>query len=177
MRITGGGSEKLFTPVEWEDYLKRGKERRKTAQQYALELQRASDAASMARTEREQVGQTRRLGITESGLGTRLGREQTFAKPLQAAQVNYYGAGAGKYGAEADVSRESLDYARSVRPYKQEGERLAAKRSGLLTDLYQKELDESPEPFSSEYIAQLLSGKAKKPLGKRIYEDYLRIGY
>lgn len=177
MRTIGGGSERLFTPEEMEEYIKRGAVKRKTAQQYALELQRAKDAAEMARTERGQVGETARLGMKEAGLGERLGREHTFARPLQTARIGYLGAGASKLGMETAMTEEELDYAKAVRPYKQEGERLKEKRSGLLTDLYQREIDESSVPFSSDYIASLLSGKAKKPLGKRVYEDYLRIGY
>jgi hypothetical protein len=168
---------KLFDPGEMEEYIKRGAKRRKTGQEYALELQRAVDAAQMTRTEREQVGETRRLGITETGLGRRLGRTQEFARPLQEAQTGYYGAGAEASRATAGLTRETSDYARTVRPYKQEQERLKEKRAGLLTDIYERELEEPTGAFTNEYIMSLLSGKAKKPLGKRVYEDYLQIGY
>ena len=85
MRITGGRSESLFTPEEMEEYIKRGAARRKNVQQYALELQRAKDAAEMARRERAEVGQTRRQGMIEAGELEQQRRLHTFAGPREMA--------------------------------------------------------------------------------------------
>lgn len=68
--------------------------------------------ASMAELERRQLGETRRLGMREAGLGERLGREQEFARPGQVAGVEKAGAEAELRRAQAGEERRSTRFTR-----------------------------------------------------------------
>jgi len=103
MRITGGGSESLFTPEEMEEYIKRGAVKRKQTADYQMELQRAVDAAQMARRERAEVGATRRQGMIEAGELEQQRRTQLFTGPQERALTE---------GAEAEAAASRLKVGR-----------------------------------------------------------------
>ena len=83
----------------------------------AFQTEQARDLAkiSMAELERAEVGETKRAEITEAGLGRRLGREQEFARPGQAAEIRRLKALGGLRGAEAEKVRYGTEFARGAR--------------------------------------------------------------
>ena len=76
--------------------------------------QTASSLASsrMAEAERAEAGATKRLGMKEAGLGARLEKEQTFAKPYQEAETRRSLARGGLRRAEAEKLSYDTEFAR-----------------------------------------------------------------
>jgi hypothetical protein len=141
---------KLFDPGEMEEYIKRGAARRKDIAGYQTELQRAVDAAAMARTEREQVGETRRVGIKEAGLGERLGRTQEFAKPLQMATT-------GKVLGEAAKGEYELGRKKVYEPQVESIMKSRADLAGLDVQALQQEIDAAKPPVAAPMEASALT--------------------
>lgn len=48
--------------------------------------------------------------LRQSGVMAKLGAEQAFEKPLQEAQIGYYGAGTGKLGAETAMTKLDIKH-------------------------------------------------------------------
>lgn len=83
--------------------------------EHALKLAEMGTKASMAEIERAQIGETKRTGMREAGLGTRLGREQEFARPLQKAEIGRMGGLKGLREAEAGKIRYGTEFAKGAR--------------------------------------------------------------
>jgi hypothetical protein len=72
-------------------------------------------ASRMAELERAETGATKRLGITEAGLGKRLKKEQEFARPKQSAEISKLGALERLRGAEAERVSYGTEFERGKR--------------------------------------------------------------
>lgn len=112
-----------------------------------------------------------RLGVEEAGLGRRQEAGFEFARPLRTAQTGLFRAETREATARTGLAAESLDYARSIRGYRQEQERQKEKRSRKLTDIYE---EEPGEGYWESYLEGLRTpGGGRKPLGGRLLEKYL----
>lgn len=101
-----------------------GEELRTERRKFSSETAKALAEATMAEIERQQLGKTRRARIAEegtikqeeikqAGLGKRLEKEQTYARPGQEAEIKRLGALGKLRGAEAGEQRRSTAFTRS----------------------------------------------------------------
>jgi len=141
-----------FSEEDYSEFLKRKIARREDIQAHELTLQRAADVGAMERTERGEVGATKRLGM-----------EHEFRKPEQAARIGEIGTrtAAGKY--ELGFKREVEPTVKSILEQEEELGGLDIKT--MRKKLRQMEIPE--EEVSKEVATPTVPSAVAKPTGPR----------
>lgn len=105
-----------FAAEDYEEWLKRGAERREDIQAHEIALERMRETGATGREEIKETGLGRRLGVKEAGLGERLGREQEFARPLRTAEIERRGAQAISFEKAGELAGVRAEMGRRTYP-------------------------------------------------------------